>query len=576
MKNLKYFPFERNKYYYGKLLSERDFVEEQRYFNDKRRLLNRILYGTGVAAGLQVLAVDDWNLSVEAGLALDFSGREILVDTPVIRRLSTIDGFDGLAGQGEKQYFYLCVEYSEEEAVPAHSVMGSLAGQEDRMDYEKYREGYRLYLTDQEPDTQLLTRQSLINCSQVIYQDEFLKITQTLPRFAEKGKPFQTILTIENSGPGSRLSGSVKEALICAGEGGKQFLEISFDNLFLEQGARVSRTFSVNAAFINQGKAEIHIVPSLFSLETDRGPVRIQQDMILQVPIIQGDPAEELDRLYYHNLMEDVIRDDYPQGIYLARIHLIHHEKTYLIDRVDPMPFDSYICTGQLLKNHLEFQNRKAEAASETSAAKEALQKIQKEPEGGKDSRIRTGKIEITLGIGAKRGQRFFSHEIFHGLGLGAVNIRLGLEEEGAVYWGSSEVFDDTEVKAELASRVFMEKGSFVIGLRMLEPTGQQKVIVHWYAESMREALKEGSLQKKLYIRPERLEMKVRETAWLEAVCPGVPGITVFWSIKTPEGGSVTQDGMYTAPSLPGVYEVSAGCQEIPELKTSIFVIVRE
>lgn len=576
MKNLKYFPFERNKYYYGKLLSERDFVEEQRYFNDKRRLLNRILYGTGVAAGLQVLAVDDWNMSVEAGLALDFSGREILVDTPVIRRLSTIDGFDVLAGQGEKPYFYLCVEYSEEEAVPAHSVMGSLAGQEDRMDYEKYREGYRLYLTDQEPDTQLLTRQSLINCSQVIYQDEFLKITQTLPRFAEKGKPFQTIFTLENSGPGCQISGSVKEALICAGEKGKQFLEISFDNQFLERGAKVSRMFSVNAAFINQGNAEIHIVPSQFFLETDRGPIQIQQEIMLQTPIIQGDPIEELNRLYYHNLMEDVIRDDYPQGVYLARIHLIHHEKTYLIDRVDPMPFDSYISTGQLLKNHLEFQNARTEAPFRASEAKEMSQKVQKEPEGGTDSRIKTGKTEIALGIGAKRGQRFFSHEIFHGLGLGAVNIRLGLEEEGAIYWGSSEVFDDTEVKAELACKVFMEKGSFVIGLRMLEPTGQQKVTVHWYAGSMREASKEDSNQKKLYIRPERLDMKVRETAWLEAVCPGIPGVTVFWSVKTPEGGSITQDGMYTAPSLPGVYEISAGCQEIPELKTSIFVIVRE
>ena len=41
MKNMKYFPFERNKYFYGKLLTVDDFETEQRYMNDKRRVLNR-------------------------------------------------------------------------------------------------------------------------------------------------------------------------------------------------------------------------------------------------------------------------------------------------------------------------------------------------------------------------------------------------------------------------------------------------------------------------------------------------------------------------------------------------------
>lgn len=45
MKNLKYFPFERNRYFYGKLLSVDDFDAEQRYMNDKRRMLNRFLHG---------------------------------------------------------------------------------------------------------------------------------------------------------------------------------------------------------------------------------------------------------------------------------------------------------------------------------------------------------------------------------------------------------------------------------------------------------------------------------------------------------------------------------------------------
>jgi len=51
MNNSNFFPLERNRYFYGKMLTARDFETEQRYFNNKRRLLNRTLYGAGVVCG---------------------------------------------------------------------------------------------------------------------------------------------------------------------------------------------------------------------------------------------------------------------------------------------------------------------------------------------------------------------------------------------------------------------------------------------------------------------------------------------------------------------------------------------
>ena len=78
MKNTQLYPFERNKYYYGMLLSVEDFNSEQKYMNDKRRLVNRLVHGTGVVSGLNVVAIDDQTISVESGLAFDNTGREIL------------------------------------------------------------------------------------------------------------------------------------------------------------------------------------------------------------------------------------------------------------------------------------------------------------------------------------------------------------------------------------------------------------------------------------------------------------------------------------------------------------------
>ena len=113
MKNLKSFPFERNRYFYGKLLSVEDFETEQKYFNDKRRTINRFLFGSGVVCGLGVVEVDDESISVERGLALDFAGREIVLDEPAVRKITELEGY---GGEQDADFYYLCLEYQEETA----------------------------------------------------------------------------------------------------------------------------------------------------------------------------------------------------------------------------------------------------------------------------------------------------------------------------------------------------------------------------------------------------------------------------------------------------------------------------
>ena len=94
MNNLQYSSGERNHYFYGKLMTVRDFQDEQTYMNNKRRLGNRLLHGAGIVAGLGVLLVDNQTFSLEAGMALDYLGREILVQDPCVKRISAIQGFD--------------------------------------------------------------------------------------------------------------------------------------------------------------------------------------------------------------------------------------------------------------------------------------------------------------------------------------------------------------------------------------------------------------------------------------------------------------------------------------------------
>jgi hypothetical protein len=72
--------FSRNRYFYGKFLTERDLTLEQGYVNRKRWLVNRLGLGSGVLCGLEVeLSKDGSCLLVQPGVAIDPLGREIIV-----------------------------------------------------------------------------------------------------------------------------------------------------------------------------------------------------------------------------------------------------------------------------------------------------------------------------------------------------------------------------------------------------------------------------------------------------------------------------------------------------------------
>jgi hypothetical protein len=72
------FPYRRVNYFHGQLLTAEDFRDEQTYFREKHRALNRYLYDWGIVCGLKVSLHRD-GVRVEPGLAFDCQGNEIVV-----------------------------------------------------------------------------------------------------------------------------------------------------------------------------------------------------------------------------------------------------------------------------------------------------------------------------------------------------------------------------------------------------------------------------------------------------------------------------------------------------------------
>lgn len=74
--------FRRPLYFHGMLLDDTDFRDEQEYHAQKRRLLNRMLHGSGVVCGL-LFSNGDKTITISCGFALDCSGCEIFVPCDV-------------------------------------------------------------------------------------------------------------------------------------------------------------------------------------------------------------------------------------------------------------------------------------------------------------------------------------------------------------------------------------------------------------------------------------------------------------------------------------------------------------
>lgn len=110
--------FVKNKYFYGKLMTVRDFDTEQKYFDRKRHLINRLIHGVGIVCGLDVSIIKDpmdgkIKANLNRGVALDCCGNEIVVE----ERCENWE-IEGFFKNGQNNYLYIKYDKCETESVP--------------------------------------------------------------------------------------------------------------------------------------------------------------------------------------------------------------------------------------------------------------------------------------------------------------------------------------------------------------------------------------------------------------------------------------------------------------------------
>ncbi len=584
MSNNLLFPFERNRYYAGKMLTSADFAAEQLYMNNKRRFLNNLFYGSGIVCGCNVYSLDDLSLFVESGCAIDPLGREIVVDTSVVKKLSAIQGFS----QIEDNKLTLCLRYMEENDHPVYSAKNSKNDSE--YEYNRIKEGYELFLLNTEEVMSVFEMETEFMTSGVLYRDDNYEISLRMPATVCKGqyvcmKVSATKLS-DNNEPFS-FNARVQMPSFLSIEGGHE-QEVCFDGLQLTSGETKEK---VIWAFVQE-------VPGTESVLICKSDMENAELSAFSLKIILSDisPDKLVDRelgkmsLELHDMGGQV---DY---IPLADITLIRTDSAYIIEHIEERAVKSYIETPALdskRRDYLSYFLPKEVPYKFSQETQAKVDSVMPSYQSGNNMQIASGMLEIPVGGKVKKGDVFYSGEIMHGLGAGTVFVDIGMEYiedavvEGAnvksTVYGDSDLFRELEGKTpklETAVKVLNDKGSFVVAAQFGAPTECLMLNFRWVAIKFGRngAPEEEAIQGTQWIEAETptAVMGTRDNYFFAVRFHNMEKCSVTYEVTEEGGGKVTSDGVYTAPNKEGVFEIRISCLEHPFINTYAYAVVKK
>jgi len=269
--------FQRNRYFYSKLLTVRDFEDEQRYFIEKQRLINRLIHGEGVVCGLKVEKVENKEsfIRITSGVALDCCGREIVVPEPVEIDLSKKISLEEF-GDEETITRWVTIRYSAcgKEPVPAYSAEFSC---EETCCYSRIMEGYEIDILKEKPE-ECMSNSELCsiwaNFVTKLTEGNYVDLEKKAPKWVKVGEYFNVYLIIKAKFRDMEVT--IKSCDIKGFEIDKD--TFPDDNFYLKAGEKKKFTYRIKAlnfmenkeliegqviAKIKDGSEEKHDFPSI-------------------------------------------------------------------------------------------------------------------------------------------------------------------------------------------------------------------------------------------------------------------------------------------------------------------------
>lgn len=591
MKSSELLPFGRNRYYKGKMLTSSDFEAEQVYMNNKRRLVNQMVAGSGIVCGLSVISLDDLSLMIESGMAIDDVGREIVVEGSLVKKLSTISGFESLAGNEVS----LCIRYREEETQPVYAVNRQEG--EKEYEYNRIEEGYELFLQDCDSLPGAFEAESEFFAGGELFESPDYVVHLRLPVNLCAGHYVKLVLEARKRSDADvelSYSGMLQTPPMTALSGGQE-LFLSLENVRLSCGQKIEKEYWMLVQKDALADSSVMVKPGSTHASVGGVDIPAAAGFSCKVNVICDGP-EQLAAREAGKLSLELRGMGAGSGfVELARLSLVRTETAYIIERVEEDRVKRYLPTMRdagLRDEFVRYFGRQLpfyETAREEGTKEAAASPGMSRPA---DWRIETGVVEIPLGDHAKRGDVCYSGEVMHGLGKGNVYVQVGLERmerDAAIgsskvtVYGNADLFDadGAPVSAETAVKVFNDKGSFMVAVRLLQDVDYLLLTYRWFAmrgagEELEEPSEGADRDRSISALTPTVVLGTKETYYFQVKYNGMKPCSVSYEMTEPGSGEVTADGIYTAPAKEGVYEIRIYCTDRPLICTYAYAIVKK
>ncbi|MDR0949540.1 MAG: hypothetical protein LBM69_08520 [Lachnospiraceae bacterium] len=563
MDELQYLEFDRNRYYYGKLMSVADFQLEQKYHNNKRRMQNRFGLGSGVLYGLGVVAVDEETISLEAGAAIDAVGREILVKEPITMNISDIEGSAAVLSQ-ESGYAYLCLSYAQEEGEEVFNACG-----EPGLEANRYMEKYRVTLSAREPKAMGdLSYRSVLEDRVIVYEGRGIRLTHITPKFAIQNTAVSLAVEVENIGQTQDFSFSYQVPLRHLRNEDRASLKVDFDSKLVAKKRRYRLEIPLVALGVEAiGEIQAKGMPLTFFADATT-----TQEMLLcdsQIQIVEHDMTQAITEQYYKTRMHTLLSRPDQSVLYLAKLFLVKAGESTIVEEVEAMPFAQVVQSGELQSALITRLTEELHKTQEELAQLHKATLLQETVQPKRQITYGVYEKQPESGSGRNKGNLFVSEEIPHGHGPGAVNLVLTLEN------AKGELVSGDFALVRLSTKIFPDKGTFVIGILSREAARNQEMRVHWMA--MKDEAKEEEMEggRKVLLTKGFVELKTGESCYLDVQCRNMQDKRLLYRVKEQEG-IVDQNGLYTAPLIAGIYEIIVESAVYANVETSLFAVVRK
>lgn len=584
------FPFERNRYYAGKMLTSADFAAEQEYVNDKRQFLNNLMFGSGIVCGCNVYSLDDLSVFVESGLAIDRQGREIVIDTSVVKKLSAISGFESV----NSNRVTLCLKYKEEQVHPVYSVSKQNASSE--YEYNRIQEGYELFLLDTEETQNYFEMESEFLARDVVYQDSDYEIQLIMPATVCRNRYVKIQLRATKlSAADTPFSFDAKlQTPSFLTSDGTHDLQISLSDMRLMERETIVQEYWV---FVQETKAaETSLILKKGSMRIRGKEEKMDSDFSMKILISDVTPRTLVNREIGKVSLELQNMGNVQDYICLADISLLRTEGAYIIEHIEEKSVKKYIespAQNTIRSEYLDYfrgtERLGVALQAEPSMDMEMANRFSYES----NMQIATGTVEIPIGGKAKAGEVFYSGEVMHGLGAGTVYVEIGQEfmDEDKVkgsntkstVFGNGNLFPQTGrniPKTEKAVKVLNDKGSFVAAISFAEETDCLMLSYRWvavkFANSDNFEIKENTEKQWIEAETPTVVLGTRESYYFGVKFHERDKCSIGYEVTEEDGGQISIDGVYTAPNKDGVFEIKIYCMERPYICTYAYAIVKK